>query len=98
YLQDAQTEAVNIKSQAPSSRKAPGMKHQISRMHLWSLEAWILSFFGIWILKLGFSQASVNAKQLEQPVFQAGPNRCESDDGHQASAEFGVQSGEFAEL
>src|SRR5215471_9786847 len=24
---------------------------------------------------------SVNAKQLEQPVFQAGPNRCESDHG-----------------
>ena len=26
---------------------------------------------------------SVNAKQLEQPVFQAGPNRCESDHGCQ---------------
>ena len=25
--------------------------------------------------------SSVNAKQLEQPVFQAGPNRCESDHG-----------------
>ena len=24
---------------------------------------------------------SVNAKQIEQPVFQAGPNRCESDHG-----------------
>src|SRR6266542_765077 len=24
---------------------------------------------------------SVNAKQLEQPVFQAGPNRCKSDHG-----------------
>ena len=30
-----------------------------------------------------FSQSSVNAKQLEQPVFQAGPNRCESDHGCQ---------------
>src|ERR1041384_8033773 len=27
---------------------------------------------------------SVNAKQLEQPVFQAGPNRCESDHGCQS--------------
>jgi hypothetical protein len=29
---------------------------------------------------------SVNAKQLEQPVFQAGPSRCESDHGCQLSA------------
>ena len=27
---------------------------------------------------------SVNAKQLERPVFQAGPNRCESDHGCQS--------------
>jgi hypothetical protein len=26
---------------------------------------------------------SVNAKQLERPVFQAGPSRCESGHGHQ---------------
>ncbi len=26
---------------------------------------------------------SVNAKQLAQPVFQAGPNRCKSDHGCQ---------------
>ena len=25
----------------------------------------------------------MNAKQIEQPVFQAGPNRCESDHGCQ---------------
>jgi hypothetical protein len=29
---------------------------------------------------------SVNAKQLEQPVFQAGPNRCKSDHGCHLSA------------
>ena len=35
---------------------------------------------GCWCLE--FFKTSVNAKQLEQPVFQAGPNRCESDHGH----------------
>ena len=30
---------------------------------------------------------SVNAKQLERPGFQPGPSRCESDHGHQSSAE-----------
>ena len=37
---------------------------------------------------------SVNAKQLEQPVFQAGPSRCESGHGRQGSAEFRVKSAE----
>jgi hypothetical protein len=31
---------------------------------------------------------SVNAKQLEQPVFQAGPNRCESDHGRHLDLRF----------
>src|ERR1051325_5568804 len=34
---------------------------------------------GFWNLE--FFPTSVNAKQLEPPVFQAGPNRCESDHG-----------------
>lgn len=35
---------------------------------------------------------SVNAKPLEQPVFQAGPNRCESDHGHHLIAECGMRN------
>ena len=33
------------------------------------------------MFRLASKILSVNAKELEQPVFQAGPNRCESDHG-----------------
>lgn len=38
--------------------------------------------------------SSVNAKQLAQPAFQVGPNRCKSDHGRHSNAECGTENAE----